>query len=102
MMEPRERTKGLIVAIDGPSGAGKGTVARAVATALDYDHLDTGAMYRAVAWKAVENNVALDDEDRIEALATRTALEQRGDTLLIDGRDVTRAIRTPEIDKAAT
>ena len=52
----------LIIAIDGPSGAGKGTLARAVAEALRYRHVDTGAMYRAVAWKAVSDRLPLDDE----------------------------------------
>jgi CMP/dCMP kinase len=91
----------LIIAIDGPSGAGKGTVARAIADALTYRHVDTGAMYRAVAWKAAHDSVPLDDEDRMAALAERAALEVGSDRVAIDGTDVTRAIRTPEIDKAA-
>lgn len=91
----------LIIAIDGPSGAGKGTVARAVADAMDYRHVDTGAMYRAVAWKALHDGVPLDDETRVAALAERASLDLAGDRTLIDGHDVTRAIRTPDIDKAA-
>ncbi len=55
--------KPLIIAIDGPSGAGKGTVARAIAARLGYRHVDSGAMYRAVSWKAIRDKVALDDED---------------------------------------
>jgi cytidylate kinase len=98
----RVRTNGLIVAIDGPSGAGKGTLARAVARALNYDHVDTGAMYRAVGWKAIQERVPLDDEDRVESLARRGRYEQRQGLVFMDGHDVTRAIRTPEIDKAAT
>jgi cytidylate kinase len=94
--------KPLIIAIDGPSGAGKGTVARAVADALKYKHVDTGAMYRAVAWKAVQDGVPLEDEARVAELAARARLEQRDGVVLIDGYDVTRAIRTPEIDRAAT
>ena len=101
-MEQRERTSGLIVAIDGPSGAGKGTLARAVAKALQYEHVDTGAMYRAVGWKALQEKLPLDNEDVLAALAARAAYEQRGGAIFIDGHDVTRAIRTPEIDKAAT
>ena len=57
------RGQRLIIAIDGPSGAGKGTVARAAALALGYRHVDTGAMYRAVAWKALHDGLPLDDED---------------------------------------
>jgi cytidylate kinase len=90
------------VAIDGPSGAGKGTLARAVAKALGYDHVDTGAMYRAVGWKAMQDNIALDNEDALAALAARARYEQRPEGIFIDGHDVTRAIRTPEIDQAAT
>jgi cytidylate kinase len=91
----------LIIAIDGPSGAGKGTLARALASALGYRHVDTGAMYRAVAWKALHDGMPLDDEARLAALAARASIEQDGSGCRIDGHDVTAAIRTPEIDKAA-
>ena len=91
----------LIIAIDGPSGAGKGTVARAVAQALGYNHLDTGAMYRAVAWKALQDEVSLEDEDGVAAVARGAALDAIDGTVTMDGIDVRRAIRTPEIDKAA-
>jgi cytidylate kinase len=91
----------LVIAIDGPSGAGKGTLARAVAAALGYDHVDTGAMYRAVAWKALHERLRLDDDAEVSALAARAQLESGHGSVVIDGHDVTRAIRTPEIDKAA-
>ena len=91
----------MIIAIDGPSGAGKGTLARRVAAELNYQHVDTGAMYRAVAWKAVQDGLALDDEDGVAALARRAVLESGNGRVVIDGNDVTREIRTPEIDKAA-
>jgi cytidylate kinase len=93
--------KSLIIAIDGPSGAGKGTLARAVAAALGYRHVDTGAMYRAVAWKAVQQQLGFDDEAPVARLAAQAAIEQRDGAISIDGHDVTRAIRTPEIDRAA-
>ena len=92
--------KRLIIAIDGPSGAGKGTVARAVASNLGYRHVDSGAMYRAVGWKALRDGIALDDEAGVTALASRAHIEVGG-TTTVDGEDVTRAIRTPEIDRAA-
>jgi cytidylate kinase len=91
----------LVIAIDGPSGAGKGTLARALAAALGYRHVDTGAMYRAVAWKALHDQIPLDDEERIAALAEGAAIDCAAAAVVIDGHDVTRAIRTPEIDKAA-
>jgi len=93
--------KRLVIAIDGPSGAGKGTVARTVADRLGYKHVDTGAMYRAVAWKAAHEGLPLDDDAQVSALASRAAYEQVDGRITIDGHDVTRAIRTPEIDKAS-
>ena len=94
--------KRLVIAIDGPSGAGKGTISRALAEALSYRHVDTGAMYRAVGWKAAHDGVSLDDETAVSALAQRAELVVEGGIVRIDGHDVTRAIRTPEIDRAAT
>jgi cytidylate kinase len=94
--------KRLIIAIDGPSGAGKGTISRAISDALGYRHVDTGAMYRAVGWKAAHDGIPLDDEAAVSALARRADLIVEGGVVSIDGHDVTRAIRTPEIDKAAT
>ena len=90
-----------VIAIDGPSGAGKGTVARAVARALGYDYVDTGAMYRAVAWKAARDHRTPDDEEAVAAIAARASFELEGGRVVIDGHDVTGDIRTPEIDVAA-
>jgi CMP/dCMP kinase len=92
----------LIVAIDGPSGAGKGTVARAVAARLGYRHIDTGAMYRAVAWKARQEGIDLADEAAVAAIGDRATFDLEQGRVAIDGNDVSRAIRTPEIDNAAT
>lgn len=91
----------LIIAIDGPSGAGKGTVARALAARLGYKHLDTGAMYRAVGWKAMRDRLSLDDEAAVGMLAERARLDVGPGAVRIDGTDVTTVIRTPEIDRAA-
>jgi cytidylate kinase len=93
--------KPLTIAIDGPSGAGKGTVARAVAAKLGYLHVDSGAMYRAVGWKAVRDGVALDDEAAVARLAEQSSIDVRG-LITIDGIDITTSIRTPAIDRAAT
>ena len=93
--------KSLVIAIDGPSGAGKGTVARTLAERLGYRHIDTGAMYRAVAWKAAHEGIALDDDAAMAELAACSHIDQKDGVITIDGHDVTRAIRTPEIDKLA-
>ncbi|MFN2443678.1 MAG: (d)CMP kinase [Thermoanaerobaculia bacterium] len=95
-----------IVAIDGPSGVGKSTTSRRVAEVLDLPHIDTGAMYRAMALKARRAGVPLTDEDRLEGIAASTAIELEGSgnaqRVLLDGEDVSTDIRTPEISMAAS
>ena len=91
----------LIIAIDGPSGAGKGTVARAIAVELGYRHVDSGAMYRAVGWKALHDGVPLDDYAAVSRLAAGSTIDITAAAVVIVDLDVTRAIRTPEIDRAA-
>jgi cytidylate kinase len=91
----------LVIAIDGPSGAGKGTVARAIAKELGYRHVDSGAMYRAIGWKAIQAGIPVDQEDAVAALAAGSRIVVEPTAVTIDGTDVTRAIRTPEIDRAA-
>lgn len=90
----------LVIAIDGPSGAGKGTVARTIAARLQYRHVDTGAMYRAVAWRARQSGVDVADEAAVARLAEAATFDLDG-RVAIDGHDVTAAIRTAEIDGAA-
>ena len=90
-----------VVAIDGPSGAGKGSVSRAVAEALGCRYIDTGAMYRAVAWLAGHQGVALDDEPAVKQLAERAELTQDRGTVTVGGHDVTDRIRNATIDAAA-
>jgi cytidylate kinase len=81
---------------------GKGTVARALASALGYRHVDTGAMYRAVAWRAQQLGIDLDDEEAVTRVAQAARLEVDGSRVVIDGTDASAAIRTPEVDRATT
>ena len=96
----------LIIALDGPVGSGKSTVARRVAELLGYTYLDSGAMYRALAWKTLERGVPLDDAARLEALATDTRIDlaaaRDGLHVRVDGAEVTHAIRTPEVSEATS
>lgn len=103
----------LTITIDGPAGSGKSSVARRVAALLGYSYLDSGAMYRALALKALEWNAALDDEARLEALAKETHIELKAPTpeletagatnrVFLDGKEVTREIRTAEVAQAAS
>ena len=96
--------KALIVAVDGPSGAGKSTAAKALARRLGYTFIDTGAMYRALAWKALQNGVFLDDAAALQRLLqdTRIELVDGGRSVLLDGADVTEALRTREVSAAAS
>jgi cytidylate kinase len=86
-----------VVSIDGPAGAGKSTIARALAKRLGVQYLDTGAMYRAVTAAAHLNGLNIDDEAEVSSLAEQMALEVGLDHVLADERDVTSLIRTPEI-----
>ena len=94
----------VVVAIDGPAGAGKSTIARRVAARLGYLYVDTGAMYRAVALWAIRNRTDLEDWHRLEqlALAADIQLEERSGRVLLNGEDVTEAIRDESISDAAS
>jgi cytidylate kinase len=87
----------MIVTIDGPAGAGKSTIARALAARLGFRFLDTGAMYRAVALAALARNLGWDDPVKLVALARQIRLDVSEDRVAIDGQDVTQAIRTAEV-----
>ena len=97
-------SKRLMIAIDGPAGAGKSTLARRVALRLGAVYIDTGAMYRAVALWAMRSGIPLDDSHRLEALAKNASIEfvAGDDRLLLNGEDVTDAIRTLEVASAAS
>ncbi len=103
----------LTIAIDGPAGSGKSSVARLVARPLGYLYLDSGAMYRALALKALQRGVPVDDETQLAKLANETHIELRSPTpdqekvgiknrVFLDGTEVTEEIRTPEVAQAAS
>jgi len=94
--------KSLIIAIDGPGGSGKSTVARSVARRLGFTYIDSGAMYRAVALWALRLNMDLDDLHRLEQLAKEARIELPGDRVLLNGEDVTAEIRDPRVSEAAS
>lgn len=90
-----------VIAIDGPAGSGKSTVAKAVASRLELAYLDTGAMYRAVAFAAIRRGIDPDDTERVAELARQVDLEV-GETVKVDGADATIEIRSPEVTRAVS
>jgi cytidylate kinase len=92
----------VVIAIDGPAGAGKSTVARGVARALGFIYLDSGAMYRAVALAALERGLDLDDGERLGELAWDLDIDFDGDTIRLDGKAVEGRIRSPEVTVASS
>ena len=91
-----------VIAIDGPAGAGKSTIARALAARLKLQYLDTGAMYRAVTCAALQRGMSVDDRDLVAELARELILDVRDDGVFVDGIDVTSAIRSPKITAAVS
>ncbi len=98
--------KKLIIAIDGPVGSGKSTLARRVAELMGYVYVDTGAMYRALALKALRKGISFDRDEDLETLACDTHIDLRAtdgtQLIFLDHEDVTMAIRTPEVSQAAS
>ena len=91
-----------VIAIDGPAGAGKSTIARALAARLGLEYLDTGAMYRGVTFAALRGDVSLDDSDAVADLSRRVDLEVSERGVFVDGVDATTAIRTAEVTGAVS
>jgi len=104
MSEPTARK--LIIAIDGPAGAGKSTIASRLARKLGYANLESGAMYRALALKAIENDISFDDEAALSDLAHKSRIKIEptlgGNRVLLDGRDVTLRVREADVSQAAS
>ncbi len=92
----------MVIAIDGPAGAGKSSVARGVAAALGFTYLDSGAMYRCVALAGIERGADLDDGEAMGEIAHSLEIDFDGDRIDLDGRDVTAAIREPEVTAASS
>jgi cytidylate kinase len=92
----------MVIAIDGPAGAGKSTVARAVAGRLGFTYLDSGAMYRCVALAALERGADLGDEGEVSEVARSLAIALDGERVELDGRDVSAAIREPRVTDASS
>src|SRR6185312_11801245 len=104
MSQPYERK--LIIAIDGPAGAGKSTIASRLARKLGYVNLESGAMYRALALKAIQNDVSVDEEAPLVQLARNSWIKLEptlgGNRVLLDGRDVSQRVREPDVTDAAS
>jgi cytidylate kinase len=96
----------LVIAIDGPAGSGKSTIAARLANKLGYVNLESGAMYRALALKALEHGISLDDAEALRQLALKTVIHLEptpdGNLVLLDGRDVSRRIREADVTRAAS
>ena len=92
----------MIITIDGPAGAGKSTAARGLAQRLGFEYLDTGAMYRAVAWSCLDRRVELSDAASVATVARSLTVRFDGQSVLCDGRDVTAAIRTLSLAQHAS
>lgn len=92
----------MIVTIDGPAGSGKSTTAKALARRLGFRFLDTGALYRAVAYACASRKVATSNDDKVAEVARQVSLNSEGDRILFHGEDVTEALRSPEVTQSAS
>ncbi len=102
----KSRDRKLVIAIDGPAGSGKSTLAALLARRYNYTNIETGAMYRALAFKAIEEGVSLDGEKKLAEMADKSRIElvanPEGNRVLLDGEDVTERLRSQEVTDAAS
>ena len=95
----------MIIAIDGPAGSGKSTVAKIVADKLNFRYIDTGSMYRSVAWKSLQKDAALKDEDAVADIASKVKIElipgKKGQLVFVDGENITDQLKVEEISRGA-
>ena len=95
----------MIIAIDGPAGSGKSTVAKIVAEKLNFRYIDTGSMYRSVAWKSLQKNTALKDEDSVADIAFKVQIDlvpgKNGQLVFVDGENITDQLKVEEISRGA-
>ena len=91
-----------VITIDGPSGSGKGTIAKLLAKKLDYRYLDTGALYRAVAWKAKQNKIDIENEDDLNNILREIRIAFEDERVIVDGQDISSEIRTGEIGELSS
>ena len=91
-----------VITIDGPSGSGKGTIAKLLAKKLDYRYLDTGALYRAVAWKAKQNKIDIENKDDLNNILRKISIAFEDERVMVDGQDISSEIRTGEIGELSS
>ena len=89
--------KNLVIAVDGPAGAGKSTIAKIVADKLNINYIDTGAMYRAITYKVLQNNIDVNNEDQIIEIAKNSDIDFKDNNIYLDGKILKEEIRTPEV-----
>lgn len=89
--------KNLVIAVDGPAGAGKSTIAKIVADKLNINYIDTGAMYRAITYKVLQNDIDVNNEDQIIEIAKNSDIDFKDNNIYLDGKILKEEIRTPEV-----
>ena len=89
--------KNLVIAVDGPAGAGKSTIAKIIAEDLNINYIDTGAMYRAITYKCLSNNIDINNEEAVKEIAKQTDIDFKDNNIYLDGKILKEEIRTPEV-----